>query len=200
MLKQSPILYGKIKIELDYGKLGYSTQQLSFYEKYSSFTLKALRKTSYQQFLKRMLLSENIKETAVKTIYIKVYPALKKNGYTLAGRCNVNRGRIRIYPRTMKFCGVFRKKFGRETLFAYAGSRARAALIHELLHLKYASDEEKVRELTKTYFSAYSNKHRVPALSVHDFLFKEKTVLAKNPKTLSPLSLRLNKVNFRVVL
>jgi hypothetical protein len=168
------VLYSKIKIAAEYEKTGYSENQFSFYERYSCFTLKALRKTSYQQFLRRMLASENIEETAVNTIDIKVYPAPRKNGNNVAGRCNVFRGRILIYPRTIKFCNVFRKKFGKDTLFAYAGNRARAALIHELLHLKYASDEEKVRELTKTYFSAYSKKHTANTLSVYDFLFNAK--------------------------
>jgi len=53
-------------------------------------------------------------------------------------------GKIRIYAKTIKLCTIFRKKFSGDRLFAYAGNRERAALIHMLLHLKYASDEEKV--------------------------------------------------------
>ncbi len=174
MIKQNRVLYGKIKIAEENERVGYSTRQFSFYEKYSCFTLKALRKSSYQMFLSRMLASENIEETSVNTIDIKVYPAPRKNGNNIAGRCNVFRGRIRIYPRTIKFCNGFRKKFGRNTLFVYAGNRARAALIHELLHLKYEGDEEKVRALTKTYFSAYSKDHALNALSVYDQLFGAK--------------------------
>ena len=45
----------------------------------------------------------------------------------------------------MKFCQIFKvQKFGLTTLLAYAGNRARAALIHELLHLKYIADEKTV--------------------------------------------------------
>ena len=61
----------------------------------------------------------------------------------------------------MKFCQIFKQKFGRITLFAYAGNRARAVLIHELLHLKYAEDEKTVRELTKKYFHILTKKQSV---------------------------------------
>jgi len=71
---------------------------------------------------------------------------------------------------------VFSKKFGRETLFAYAGNRARAALIHELLHLKYTRDEKKVRELTKSYFSKYSKNYGANALHMYEFVFNAKKI------------------------
>lgn len=180
MLKQSPVLYSKIKIDAEYEKLGYSETQFSFYTKYSCFTLKALRKPSFQKFLGSMLVSENIEETNVNAIDIKVYPAPRKNGNNIAGRCNVFRGKIRIYPKTIKFCRGFSQKFGRDILFAYAGNRARAALIHELLHLKYVSDEEKVRELTKVYFSAYSNRRPAKsseAVPMYEFIFDAKKAL-----------------------
>jgi hypothetical protein len=153
------MLYSKIKIDGENGRVDFPEGHVSFYTKYSCFTLKAVRKNSYQTFLGYMLKMENIEETDVDTIDIKLYPAPRKNGHNIAGRCDVFRGKIRIYPKPLKFCSVFKKKFGRQILFAYAGNRARAALIHELLHLKYASDEEKVRELTKAYFYAYSKSH-----------------------------------------
>jgi len=183
MIRQNPMLYGKIKIGAECERQEYSTQQFSFYEKYSYFTLKALRKSSYQLFLSRMLALEHIDETTVNTIVIKVYPASRKNGNTLAGRCNVFRGRIRIYPRTIRFCNVFSKKFGRETLFTYAGNRARAALIHELLHLKYTCDEKKVRELTKSYFSKYSKNHGSNALHMYEFVFNAKKIFTPSAPT-----------------
>jgi hypothetical protein len=63
----------------------------------------------------------------------------------------------------LKFCDAFRKEYGQYLLVEYAGNRARAALIHELLHLKYGSDEVGVRKLTKEYYSQlikneFSNK------------------------------------------
>jgi hypothetical protein len=73
----------------------------------------------------------------------------------LAGKCNTYRGIIRIYPKTSAFCRTFGKKFGKSILISYVSNRARAALIHELLHLKYISDEQKVRALTETYFTVY---------------------------------------------
>lgn len=160
--QQNAILSSKMKIVQENNPLGFFESNASFYSKYSSFTVKALKRKSFQNFLDRMLTLENIDETTVNTIEINVYPAPRKNGNNIAGKCNIVKGKIRIYPKPKKFCIVFRNKFGKETLFAYAGNRARAALIHELLHLKYASDEIKVRELTKTYFSAYSRRRPQP--------------------------------------
>ena len=58
----------------------------------------------------------------------------------------------------MTFCRLFKQKFGKSTFLAYACSRARAALIHELLHLKYAMDENRVRKLAQKYFYAFTQK------------------------------------------
>jgi hypothetical protein len=157
-MSQNQVLSSKIKIVTECDRLGFLESNASFYSKYSSFTLKALGRKSFQNFLGRMLTIEHIDETTVNTIDINVYPAPRKNGNNIAGKCNISKGKIRIYPKPIKFCIFFKNKFGKNTLFAYAGNRARAALIHELLHLKYASDETKVRELTKTYFSAYSGR------------------------------------------
>ncbi len=177
MLSQSQVLSAKIQIAKEYNRLEYSEKHVYFYTKYSCFTLKALRRASFQKFLGGMLLSENIEETVINAIDIKVYPAPRKNGNNIAGRCNVFRGKIRIYPKTIKFCKVFKKKFGRDILFAYAGNRARAALIHELLHLKYASDEAKVRELTKVYFASYTKKQLIKSsnkVPIYNLIFEAK--------------------------
>lgn len=90
-----------------------------------------------------MLKKEKIEEQAVRAVHVKVLPLRRKNGKGIAGNCDTTRGRIRIYPKTMNFCQIFKQKFGRYTLLVYAGNRARAALIHELLHLKYIEDEKK---------------------------------------------------------
>jgi len=113
-----------------------------------------------------MLKKEKIAEQAVSAVQVKVLPFSRKNGHSVAGKCNTARGRIRIYPKTIKFCQIFKQKFGRTTLLAYAGNRARAALIHELLHLKYAEAEKTVRELPKTTFAS-SRKNILLRVPVH---------------------------------
>ena len=105
-----------------------------------------------------MLLAENIEEKTVNTVDIKVFPAPRKNGFNIVGKCDTFRGKIRIYPKTFNYCYAFRKKYGKTYFFVFVGNRARAALIHELLHLKYISNEKKVQELTGIYFSAYLKK------------------------------------------
>jgi hypothetical protein len=137
---------------------GLSPNHLRFYEKYSSFVLKALRKPAFEKFLRWMLKRERIEEEAVRVVYVEVLPSRKKNGQGIAGKCDPARGRIGIYPKTIRFCQDFKQKFGRRPLFVYAGSRARAALIHELLHLKYAKEEKIVRKLSKDYFCVFTNK------------------------------------------
>jgi hypothetical protein len=177
MLQQNSVLYSKIKIAPEYDKTDFSVH-FSFYKNYSLFTLKALRKSSFQDFLYSMLLSENIEQKTVNTVDIKVCPAPRKNGFNIIGKCDTYRGRIRIYPKTFNFCYAFRKKHGKKYLFTFVGNRARAALIHELLHLKYISDEEKVHELTDMYFSAYMKKQiekNSNLISLHELIFNSKS-------------------------
>lgn len=158
MLQQSYPLASKIKVSREHDKLCFAEKHRGFYTNCSGFILKALKKASFQEFLNRMLLSENIEEKTVNTVNIQVFPAATKNGLNIVGRCDTFRGTIRIYPKSFYFCDALRKKLGKEVLFAFVGNRARAALIHELLHLKYASDEKKVRELTDMYFCVYMEK------------------------------------------
>jgi hypothetical protein len=122
-----------------------------------------------------MLKKEKINEQMVRSVYVKVFPFRRKNGKGLAGNCDVSRGKIRIYPKSRKFCMVFTRKFDKKTLMTYAGNRARAALIHELLHLKYAADERKVRELTRDYFFAFKQSQSVNSsrkLYIYTMIFK----------------------------
>src|SRR3972149_10027024 len=159
MLEKTSPLSSKMRISVDREKLGnFSPNQVRFYLKYSSFVFRALKKPLFQKFLHWMLKKERIEEQTVTAVHVKVLPLRRKNGKGIAGNCNTARGSIRIYPKTTKFCQIFKQKFGRNNLLAYAGNRARAALIHELLHLKYTVDEKKVRELAKDYFSIFTQK------------------------------------------
>ena len=157
-MSQNYALSSKIKISCGYTKPCIVKKHTGFYTTYSRFILKALKKVSFQAFISQMLLSERIEEKTVNSIDIAVFPVSKKNGLNVVGRCNTFRGKIRIYPKSFYFCDALRKKQGKEVVYAFAGNRARAALIHELLHLKYSSDESKVRELTDTYFCVYMEK------------------------------------------
>ena len=164
-----------MQINVDHKKLeSFSQNHVRFYLKYSSFVFRALRKPTFQRFLHWMLKKEKIKEQTVRAVQVKVLPLRRKNGKGIAGKCDTARGRIRIYPKTMKFCQVFKKKFGRNTLLVYAGNRARAALIHELLHLKYAEDEKTVRELAQDYFFIFTQKQPAQsskALRIYTMIF-----------------------------
>ncbi len=156
------LLSSKMTINIDLPRVGCSAQKhISYYLKYCRFVVKSLELASFQQFLCWMLKKEKIEEQKVSCIDIKVFPRRRKNGKCLAGNCDVNRGKIRIYPKPIKVCLFFTQKFGKQTFMAYAGNRAQAALIHELLHLKYVADEPKVRELTREYFFTFTKNHSV---------------------------------------
>ena len=170
------MLSNKMKITVHPEKIEAPSQkQVGFYMKYASFVLRTLRGPSFQKFLSWMLKKENIEEHMVRDVQVAVFPFQRKNGNGLAGHCNTNRGRIQIYPKTCKFCQELIQECGKDKFISYAGSRARAALIHELLHLKYANDEEKVRELTREYFAVFAqnrsaqNSH-VP--SIYNMIFR----------------------------
>ncbi|MCW4045184.1 MAG: hypothetical protein NWE94_06680 [Candidatus Bathyarchaeota archaeon] len=164
MMNEAFSLSGKIKINVESKKIGnFSQNQVRFYLKYSSFVFRVLKKTSFQNFLNWMLKKERIAEQAVSAVHVKVLPLRRNNGKSIAGICDTVRGRIRIYPKTIKFCQAFTQKFGRGSLLKYAGNRARAALIHELLHLKYVEDEKTVRELAREYFYLFTQKQYAPS-------------------------------------
>jgi hypothetical protein len=185
MLEKSFQLSSKIRISVDAAKLEHFSQShVKFYLKYSSFVFKALKKHSFQKFLRWMLQKEKIEARIVSSVQVKVLPFRRKNGNGVAGKCNTARGRIRIYPKTIRFCQIFKQKFGRSTLLTYAGNRARAALIHELLHLKYAEDEKTVRELAKDYFCVFTQKQctqSVCSLFIYTMIFNAKTSSKKTP-------------------
>jgi hypothetical protein len=153
------ILIDKITITASSKKRAiFSENHLYFYIKYAFLVFRTLRKPLFQNFLNWMLRKEKIDEDKVKDIQIKTFPLRKENGKGLAGKCK-NKGKIFIYPRRLEFCREKTQELGKENVNFYIKSRARATLIHELLHLKYASNEEKVRELTKRYFNIFS-KHQ----------------------------------------
>ena len=183
MLKETCALSNKMKVTATIGKRDFFSQKhYSFYTNYSSFVIRSLKRPSFQRFLSWMLQREKIGEQVVRAVHVKVFPFRRKNGKGLAGNCAPAEGKIRIYPKTVKFCRKFTQKFGKHSLLVYAGNRARAALIHELLHLKYVEDEKTVRELTKEYFFAFVQKHPAQSscnLWVYTLIFKVKTV--ENP-------------------
>jgi len=178
MLLENPSLSNKMSISVDHEKLdNYSQNHVRFYFKYSSFVFKALKTPKFQRFLHWMLKKERIEEHSVRAVHVKVLPFRRENGKGIAGNCDTTRGRIRIYPKTMTFCRIFKQKFGRNSLLVYAGNRARAALIHELLHLKYAADEKTVRKRAENYFCIFTRKQFAQgahAFWVYAMIFNEK--------------------------
>jgi|SRR3972149_768195 len=204
MLEKTCSFSNKMRISVDHEKLGsFSQNHIKFYLKYSSFVFRALRKPSFQKFLNWMLKQETIEEQAVRAVHVKVLPLRRKNGKGIAGKCDPARGRIQIYPKTIKFCQTFTQKFGRNTLLVYAGNRARAALIHELLHLKYIEDEKTVRELAKDYFCIFTQKQYtqyVHSLFIYTMIFDAKISGKKAPPSISnnpSIRLKLNETCLR---
>lgn len=126
-------------------------EHVEFYQKYASFVLRTLKKPLFQKFLYWMMKKENIETETIRKVEVRILPFKKKNGNGLAGNCNAYIGRIQIYPKTRKFCQKLIRELGKDSFAAYIKIRARAALIHELLHLKYEKNETRVRELTKEY-------------------------------------------------
>src|SRR3972149_3804859 len=205
MLEKTCSFSNKMRISVDHEKLGsFSQNHIKFYLKYSSFVFRALRKPQFQKFLHWMMKQETIEEQAVRAVHVKVLPLRRKNGKGIAGKCDTARGRIQIYPKTIKFCQTFTQNFGRNTLLLYAGNRARAALIHELLHLKYIEDEKTVRELAKDYFCIFTQKQSAPsshALCIYTMIFTAKSVERKVPPSVSfdpRIRTKLNETCLRV--
>lgn len=174
------LLSNKMKITVHPEKLeNFSREQAGFYLKYASSVFRTLKKPSYQRFLQWMLRRENIEEHTIRDVQVRILPFRRKNGNGLAGNCDTNNGKIRIYPRTRKSCRKLVHELGKRGAISYVKIRARAALIHELLHLKYSSNEAKVRELTRKYYVILTRNqpaHNSRLSSILDRMFKPRTV------------------------
>ena len=115
---------------------------------------KSLKKQLFQNFIKWILKRENIKKDKIKNVQIRMFPFVKENGNSLAGKCN-GKGEVFLYPKRQKSCKKITQKISSKGFLKYLKGRARATLIHELLHLKYESDEQRVKVLTKKYYSFF---------------------------------------------
>ena len=146
------MLSNKIRITVRPQKLArYSEKHARFYRKYAIAVFRTLRKPLFQNFLNWMMKRENIEEHMVTNVQVMAFPFRKKNGKGLAGKRNL-KGEIFIYPKRLDFCRKLIRNCGKEKVYSYIKNRARATLIHELLHVKHLGDEGKVRELTRKYF------------------------------------------------
>jgi hypothetical protein len=141
-------------------------KRLQFYTKYASVVSSTLRKPMFQKFLNWIIKREAIEKKNVKDIQVRVFPLRKENGKSLAGRYNHEEGLILLFPKRRK---ILQKKIGnyeKEKVHFYIKNRARAALIHELLHVKYEGNERKVRQLTRKYFSIFVHHQNIPTQKI----------------------------------
>ncbi|MCW4015727.1 MAG: hypothetical protein NWF06_05100 [Candidatus Bathyarchaeota archaeon] len=144
-----------------------SEQRLQFYTDYASAVSETLRKPLFQKFLYWIIKRERIEKRAVTDIQVRVFPFQKENGNCLAGRCNSDDGVILIFPKKRSFLKKKLKNHKKEKLRFYLKSRARAALIHEILHMKYEGNENKVRQLTKKYFGIFMRHQNHDTQNLH---------------------------------
>ena len=136
-------------------------KKLQFYKDYASAISETLRKPLFQKFLHWIIKCENIEKRDVTDIQVRVFPFQKENGNSLAGRCHSDNGVILIFPKKRSFLKKKLKNNKKEKIRFYLKNRAKAALIHELLHIKYEGNESKVRQLTKKYFGIFI-RHQNP--------------------------------------
>ena len=141
-------------------------KHLSFYTNYASIVSVTLKKPVFQNFLKWLINREQIEKKDVKDIQVRVFPFQKQNGRSIAGRCN-SEGVIRIFPKRRRFLKKKLHVHKKEKVHVYVKSRAMAALIHEILHVKYEGNENKVRRLTKKYFSIFIRRQNPNIHKVH---------------------------------
>jgi hypothetical protein len=163
---------------------------LHFYANYAKVVSDTLRKPLFQRFLDWIIKREKIEKNAVKDIQVRVFPFQKENGKSVAGRCN-DEGVILIFPKKRSFLQKKLQDHKKEKVRFYLKSRAMAALIHELLHVKYDSNESKVRKLTKKYFSIFirhQNTSTQKVYSIQKMLFAVEVVFSSNVQLNSLLS------------
>lgn len=128
---------------------------VKFYFEYANVIAETLKWPSFQNFLNWITLKENINKNRITDVQVEIFPFKKKKGKGFAGRCS-RKGQIKIYPKGIKFLSRLLMKTEDEKLISYIKARAMSTLIHELLHIKYQGDEEKVKALTKKYFDIFN--------------------------------------------
>jgi hypothetical protein len=167
---QKPKLSSKIRITVHPQKtVRFSKKRLRFYTKYAAVVFRTLRKPLFQKFLNWVAKREKIEGNMVEDVQVRVFPFLKDNGKGLAGRCS-SKGKILIYPKRLDFFRKSMQNCEKEKVGFYIKSRAMATLIHELLHVKYLGDEDKVRELTKKYFNIFIQHQNTQNSNVQSIL------------------------------
>jgi len=149
--------------------VNFSEKRLRFYRRYAVFINQTLKKPLFQKFLNWVIKREKIEENMVEDVQVKIFPFRKENGNTLAGRCS-SKGKILIYPKGPGFLRKLMQSCKKEKVGFYIASRAKATLIHELLHLKYEDNEPKVRELTRKYFNIFIRHQKTQNTNVHNVL------------------------------
>lgn len=160
-------LSNKIRVVSNHKKaVSCPEKRLRFYKKYASVVSATLRNPLFQRFLNWMVRRESIEKKAVKDVQVRVFPFRKENGKVLAGRCN-SEGVILLFPKKRRFLQKKMGNYGKEKVQFYIKSRARAALIHELLHIKYEDNERKVRQLTKKYFGIFIRHQNIPTQKIN---------------------------------
>ena len=144
----------RIKVVASLKKSKKNAHHSKFYGKYAILVFKCLRNPLFLKFIYWVLKREEIEKERVKNVQVRMFPSLKENGNSLIGKCN-HQGEVFLYPKRFDVC---KKKFNEmkpEKFRNYIEERARASLIHELLHLKYEDDEKRVKHLTKKYFTIF---------------------------------------------
>ena len=155
-------LSNKIRVVANTKKLeNCPEKKLQFYTNYASAVSETLKKPLFQKFLHWIVKREEIKKRDVNDIQVRVFPFKKENGNYLAGRCNSDDGVIHIFPKKQSFVTKKLENHKKENVRFYLRSRAMAALIHEILHVKYEGNESEVRHLTKKYFHIFI-RHQNP--------------------------------------
>ena len=166
-VKMIPLeLSNKIRVVADSKKIeNVSEHELKFYANYASAVSDTLKKPLFQKFLHWIIKKEEIEKKFVKDIQVRVFPFQKENGNSLAGRCNSTDGVILIFPKKHSYVEKKLENHKKRKVRFYLKNRAMAALIHELLHVKYEGNENKVRKLTEKYFHLFNNRHK-PDVSI----------------------------------
>jgi predicted metal-dependent hydrolase len=159
------LLNKRIKISEKLKNHQITCNDLIFYKQYADYTKKVINREKFQRFIKQILEKEKISENKIHQIYIRVLPSKNDAGQWIIGKCN-HRGEIKIFPKERSLCLKIAYKLGKKALFSYIKNRANAALIHELLHLKYLKDEKRVRNLTRKYFKIYNQK-KIPNSAIN---------------------------------
>ncbi|MDA4128105.1 MAG: hypothetical protein OK422_01360 [Thaumarchaeota archaeon] len=154
----------------------YTKKKQAFLVGCADWTVSVLNKADVQEFVELMLIKEGIPPDAVRDVRVMVLPPQYRVRGILHGTLHLEAKQVSLYPVLPQYGGFSRApnrdlrmwegEISDPSTKAELTHVSIETLFHELLHLKYPNDEQRVRKLASIYYGDFEEfsgtRSRVP--------------------------------------